>query len=372
MANPTLSPPRSPALRAILALLVGAAAIMALSSIWVARHMQRVDTPTMPPLAQAPRPVAPPPPVPSPSQAAAPQKPSFDIVRVSPQGSTVLAGRAAPGADVVVHQGTQEVGRTKADANGDWVMLPSAPLAPGARELTLSEKQGSAPDVQGDRSVLLVIPPRPVATQQQAGARAPQPPPAAPTEGVQPPLAVLTDGAQPPRVLQGPSAPASGPPHLELGTVDYGNSGEVRFAGRAVPGSTVRVYVDKQPVGDAKVAANGAWTLTPPADVTPGHHELRLDQISTKGAVGARVELPFARAQLTTHELTPGDVVVQPGQSLWLIARHSYGHGIRYTVIYQANRAQIRDPNLIYPGQIFSVPAAADASNTPSSSSKSR
>ena len=45
------------------------------------------------------------------------------------------------------------------------------------------------------------------------------------------------------------------------------------------------------------------------------------------------------------------------GNSLWRIARATLGEGIRYTVIYEANRERIRDPNLIYPGQIFSIPA---------------
>jgi nucleoid-associated protein YgaU len=47
---------------------------------------------------------------------------------------------------------------------------------------------------------------------------------------------------------------------------------------------------------------------------------------------------------------------VQPGNNLWRIAERSFGAGLRYTEIYQANRARIRDPNLIYPGQIFAVP----------------
>lgn len=51
-------------------------------------------------------------------------------------------------------------------------------------------------------------------------------------------------------------------------------------------------------------------------------------------------------------------IVVQPGNSLWRIAMKSYGDGFRYTTIYQANREQIRDPDLIYPGQIFALPAS--------------
>lgn len=52
----------------------------------------------------------------------------------------------------------------------------------------------------------------------------------------------------------------------------------------------------------------------------------------------------------------PGHVVIQPGNNLWRISRVIYGRGIEYTAIYEANRDKIRDPDLIYPGQIFATP----------------
>jgi nucleoid-associated protein YgaU len=47
---------------------------------------------------------------------------------------------------------------------------------------------------------------------------------------------------------------------------------------------------------------------------------------------------------------------VVPGDSLWAISRRFYGHGVRFGEIFEANGSQIRDPKLIYPGQIFVVP----------------
>jgi nucleoid-associated protein YgaU len=54
-------------------------------------------------------------------------------------------------------------------------------------------------------------------------------------------------------------------------------------------------------------------------------------------------------------------VIVQPGNSLWRIARRVLGEGMQYVHIYEANQAQIRDPDLIYPGQVFEVPSAPRA-----------
>jgi nucleoid-associated protein YgaU len=128
----------------------------------------------------------------------------------------------------------------------------------------------------------------------------------------------------------------------------------------------VRVYIDDQPVGDAVGDTAGQWTLSPAAPVSPGTHRLRLDQLGMGDQVVARVELPFTREPAPVVAMADGAVVVQPGQNLWEMARQAYGAGIHYTVIYEANRSQIRDPNLIYPGQLFTVPVS------PPSSSKSK
>ena len=66
--------------------------------------------------------------------------------------------------------------------------------------------------------------------------------------------------------------------------------------------------------------------------------------------------MPFKKT-IPVANISVGDVVlVQPGNSLWRLARRTYGSGLRYTDIYDANRDQIRDPNLIYPGQVFVLP----------------
>ncbi|MFN4158462.1 MAG: LysM peptidoglycan-binding domain-containing protein [Gemmobacter sp.] len=55
----------------------------------------------------------------------------------------------------------------------------------------------------------------------------------------------------------------------------------------------------------------------------------------------------------------PVTVTVQPGFTLWAIAKGQYGDGIRYVQVFEANRSQIRNPDLIYPGQVFTLPDPA-------------
>jgi nucleoid-associated protein YgaU len=227
--------------------------------------------------------------------------------------------------------------------------VPLTPLPPGAQELALSEHDQTGRDIKGDGSVLMVVPTPPSQT-----ARADAQPTGA--------IAVLSTPSAAPKMLQaapGPAANAVGPGRLSLDTLEYDDRGAVRFAGTAPAGSSVRIYSDRQPIGGATAGRDGRWTLTPEAPIAPGTHDLRVDQLTARGQVVARVGMPFQREQLAARAVAEGGVVVQPGQNLWLLARRAYGTGFRYTVIYQANRGQIRDPDLIYPGQTFAVPMLA-------------
>ena len=47
---------------------------------------------------------------------------------------------------------------------------------------------------------------------------------------------------------------------------------------------------------------------------------------------------------------------VKSGDCLWNIAKKFYGNGSQYTKIYNANRSKIKNPNLIYPGQVLAIP----------------
>lgn len=329
-------------------------------------------------------------PMPPAAVQAAPEQepPRFDVVRIGARGVAVIAGRAAPGAEVVLLEDGREVGRARADARGEWVILPAEALRPGTRQFTLLARRGGE-EVAGPDTVVVVVPepqpalaeaPRPAPPQHsgEATASATDEPSAEPAAASAPsqPLVVLVPPAQAtPRVLQGPAAQQG----LTLDQVDYDQDGAIRFAGSAQPDSTVRVYVNERHVGDAQADGQGRWTLVPRDSVEVGRHRLRLDQLAATGTVAARIEVPFQRDQLPEGSVAEGRVVVQPGNNLWRLARAAYGRGVRYTVIYEANRDQIRNPRLIFPGQVFTVPAMAATppapappAAAPASSSRSR
>jgi hypothetical protein len=266
--------------------------------------------------------------------------PRFDIVRVDPQGHAVLAGRAAPESEVTVYDGGRAVGQTKADRDGNWVMLMDEPLPPGKSQLSLSAKGADGKELHSAGTVAMVVPERggggmPAAVGTQLAALG--------TTGHD-----MDEAAPPPSV-------GIGTGRLSLDFIQYGNNGDVILEGRAIPGETVVAQIGGSEIGSAKAGADGKWQILPKQDVSPGRYKLVIKEKNSKGQQVAEVASPFERATLP-DPIPAGLVIVQPGNSLWRIARRSYGNGVRYTEIYHANRNQISDPDLIYPGQLLHVP----------------
>ena len=264
--------------------------------------------------------------------------PTFDIVRVDPRGTAVVAGRGAPGSVVALMIGEDEIARADIDEAGEWVMSVSDPLPAGSAELSLLMTTPSGQDIRSDQVVVVSVPESRDTT----------------------PLVVLGRPGEASRVIQSPfDQVAMG--SLALETVDYDESGSVIFSGRAEPGARVRVLANDEVVGTTTTGDDGRWSVEAGANFSPGVYDLQVDQIDPEtGQVTAVIALPFERAtpEAALRARDAGRVVVQPGNSLWRIARRLYGEGIQYTVIYQANQDQIRDPDLIYPGQVFDAPTS--------------
>ncbi|MBL6946520.1 MAG: LysM peptidoglycan-binding domain-containing protein [Rhodospirillales bacterium] len=282
-----------------------------------------------------------------------PVSPSFDVVRINPKGDTVMAGRAEPGTKTKILDRGKVIGEVVADKRGEWVFVPDQPLPSGTSELTLQTETKSGRTIMSGSTVMLVVPEpgkdiagRPTDKPAQPLALM------VPTE--KPEMVAVPDKPAPSVVLQKPTAGEASLP-LTVDAVDYDDEGRLSISGHAPPKATVQLYLDNKFIGRAKAGEDGIWNVTPDVRIEPGIYTLRADHVNTAGKVVARVSIPFARAE----PVAPGPgryVIVQPGNSLWRIARRTYGSGFGYTVIYEANADQIADADLIFPGQIFALP----------------
>jgi len=176
--------------------------------------------------------------------------------------------------------------------------------------------------------------------------------------------AVLLSDESGVRVLQAPESTGLSPEVMStvaLDAISYSDTGAVQLSGRGLGQGFVRVYVDNKLIATSQIEVDGSWRSELP-EVGSGVYTLRVDEVDGDGNVVSRVETPFKReakellADATDQTKKVQAVTVQPGFTLWGISRRNYGEGLLYVKIYEANRDRIRDPDLIYPGQVFTIP----------------
>ena len=375
-----------------------------------------IEQPATPPTAQSPAvttapastpdepkqiAAVPPPPAPIPP----PQPPEFDVVRVEPSGDAVVAGRAAPNSKVVLLNKGQEIARGDADANGQFVILPP-PLPPGDHLLALGAENAST-KTTSVQTVAVAVPEKKDQTPLVALSAPNQPTrvlstPAAPTQPVQ---TATVSTTQPPTSQSATPARAA-PSDVSIRTVEADDSGGFYASGAATAGGNVQLYLNDAPVANVIAGPDRQWSLKIERGMTGGAYRVRADLLGPDGSVVARVEVPFdyparrvaslpqvapqpplrpadlpaqspASAQTpapqaavaepaapTPQQASPANAVVPEvqsvtvtrGDNLWRISRKVLGQGMRYTQIYEANTAQIRNPRLIFPNQILVVP----------------
>jgi nucleoid-associated protein YgaU len=288
--------------------------------------------------------------------------PAFDIVNVDPSGEAVIAGRAAPNAKVELHDGGKTVAETTADAAGQFVIIPPA-LAPGDHSLSLAAGDDKAH--QAISSTVAVSVP---AQETKVAAAAPTNPngPAPSALGM--------------RTLATPSSVNGS--RVAIQSVEADAVGGLVAKGSAEPNATVRLYLNQADLAEAKTQSDGRWSLTIQHGMSPGGYVMRADEIGhgdasavasadtpfdypeTAAPASPAAAIPASASAQQSSASSPADPVigsiqtkrVVTGHTLWALSQSYYGDPTRYPAIVEANRAQIHNPNVIFPGQVFVVP----------------
>ncbi len=275
--------------------------------------------------------------------------PSFDIVRLEPNGDLVVAGRAGSKAVVTLIMDGKEWDRATTDETGQFAMTPKS-LPQGPHQLSLVAKMPDGKEYKSVQVVALDVPAR--------GGQA---------------VAALISPDQPAKSLLSTQGVALAPGQrapVVITLVETQPNGTFYASGRAAAGALVRLYLNDSFVAQGGTSPTGDWSFAIVKGLTQGQYRVRIDELDGQGGkVMSRAEVPFdytMPASAETASASPRaaavevaevqSTTVKRGDNLWNISSKFYGEGLRYTVIYQANSGQIRDPNLIYPGQVFVVP----------------
>ena len=307
----------------------------------------------------------------------------IDVLRLDADGQLLIAGRGAPQAALRVRMEGATLVEGQSDGAGQFALFAVIEPSADARVIQVQQQwQGAWGAIMAEAVIdgmpvqLAEAPAAEPAAQDTPSdtSLAPTPEPS----GGSTVIISDTDGV---RVApQGQTdAPAQGETVAEVFilAISYDAAGQAIVQGRASTGAAVRVYVNGDIKATAPLAEDGQWTAVL-QNVVPGIYQLRADLLDGEGQVIARAQTPFKRegpqavasaqtgeglAAEPTAEAAAGaadlparQITVQPGATLWAISRARYGEGIRYLAVFEANKNQIRDPDLIYPGQVFTLP----------------
>ncbi len=253
-----------------------------------------------------------------------PISPRFDVVRVEPDGSSVIAGQAEPGAQVELMLDGQKVNTTQADANGNFVAMLTLKPSDAPRVMTLMV-DGEAIKTS-EQSVIVgpTIEPKPatetaaatevlVAPEPDGGpaTTAPEVVAEAPVEIQEAPQVLLADEGGISVIQDAGGTTVSS--DISLDSISYDEQGLVALAGRGTAQETVLIYLDDVKVAKGAIAGNGQWRVTL-KDISAGIYTLRIEALDAASKVVSRLETPFKRedpAQLAALSQGPAGAPVE-------------------------------------------------------------
>lgn len=332
--------------------------------------------------------------------------PVFDVLRLEGNGSLVIAGKAAPNSVVDVISKTRVLGSAKAGENGDFAIILDEALKSGDYQLVLRATAEDNSVATSQQTAILSVPATPdgqvlalveepgqasrmITTPQVSGGNAAQTP-----ENKDVPAAAHGNDAAvtllPSQAVQGGLAEGNSRDAVSIAVEAVEIEGRSVFvAGHARGGQTVNVSANETLLGTAVITPEGRYLVQTQQPFAVGDYIIRADLMDKGGKILATARVPFRReageniaavapaiaaqsapnagqaaqesqpageTQAQPLEKAEGSVIIRKGDNLWTISKRTYGSGTRYTTIYLANTDQIKNPDLIWPGQVFVMP----------------
>ena len=234
---------------------------------------------------------------------------TIDTISYSSNGDVILGGRGQAGNFVRIYLDNQFLATSKIAADGYWA-LELSDIEPGIYTLRVDEL-----NVAGDVVSRAETPFKREAAEELAEL-----------------MAAGTETEEP--SAEGPSESAA-----EAEVVDA----------EALPSVEPEAADDPQP--EEVVTQEEVNVQAEVAELNP-----QGEQSSDGGSLAVEGQPADTASVLRTPSKKFRVRTVQPGSTLWAIAKESYGAGIEYFKVFEANKERIRDPDLIYPGQVFEIP----------------
>jgi nucleoid-associated protein YgaU len=262
-------------------------------------------------------------------------------VRAEDGGRLHVSGRSVPGSSVRLYLNDAYIAAGTASSDGRVEFSIRGGVKPGKYQVRLDQLNASG-KVLSRVETAFIAPMALAEAKPSEPVESPAPPPPAEAKSSEP-----AESPAPRRQLEAsPPSPASEAPSQSAHAVERDSSpSKAPRAGEA----------DQQVASSQREHASAPVNQTPPQ--APVTNEASSEPRSPQETRPVVATGPANQREVVVVPNIHTRVVIR-GDSLWRISQSTYGHGKLYPTIYSANRNKIRDPDLIYPDQIFVLPNA--------------
>ena len=274
----------------------------------------------------------------------------LEVVRVRPDGSLVIAGKGLPKSKIEIISNSEVIAVTTSDKIGDFVAVPQKQLNSGEyflsfRQTTVDNKvvianKSVAINVTGKKDDLPIV--AIVDNQGKLGAKVIQAP------GLEKKEQSIKNNKQTNlKTIQEPQIRI-------LAIIHDSKSGQLVLSGIAHNGVQVNAGFTGKETSSTKII-NDEWALSIPGKLIAGKQKVFAVLLGKNGKVLSENSIVISGKSI---ENANGKmlIIVQKGDALWNIAYQRLGLGNRYIDIVELNKDKIKNPDLIYPKQLFIIP----------------
>jgi nucleoid-associated protein YgaU len=251
---------------------------------------------------------------------------TFDIVRLNKNGDVVIAGKTIPNIKVDILDGNETLASVFSDSNGDWVWISDTPLTEGIKRFNLKHFNGED-EFFSEQNIIIL------------------------REKNNDSLSKILKFSKNSTIeIINNNEKILG---LTLDIVEQLDNNSLTLTGRTKPNSNVSLFFSNNFVEDSLSDKNGNWKME-----LKNFKLIDNDLMITTEIEGQKIKL---KTKIFDKKIDPNfirekEITVKDGNSLWRIARKTLGGGIYYSEIYKNNINEIKNPDLIFPGQVFNIP----------------
>ena len=274
----------------------------------------------------------------------------LEVVRVRPDGSLVIAGKGLPNSKIEILSNSEVIAVTTSDKVGDFVAVPEKQLNSGEYFLSFRQTTEDNKVVIANKSVAINVTGKKddvpivaiVDSQGKLGAKVIQAP-------------GLEKKEQSNNTNKQTNAKTTQEPQIKILAITHDSKvGQLVLSGKAYSGVQVNAGFTGKETSSTKII-NDEWMLSIPGKLIAGKQKVFAVLLGKNGKVLSENSIIISGKSI---ENANGKtlIIVQKGDALWNIAYQRLGLGNRYIDIVELNKDKIKNPDLIYPKQLFIIP----------------